>query len=430
MSFEWRQENPILTPDRKIIKGGMWKHQRDWWNSSGFIKLLVTGYGGGKTLIGGKRAISMALHNAPVPYMCVSPTYDLAMTTTVPTISALLDGRKIPYHYNVSKKLFTIRYTNEKGQTYPAFIWVRSGENPKRLKGSNLCGAWIDEPFIQDKEVFMQMLARIRDPESKHMELNLTGTPEDLNWGYDISEGDESENYPDLHLIRASTRDNLALPERYIETLTNAYDEKLIDAYMDGKFVNLSTGPIYYNFNRERNVLVDKDMEKGPFYLGMDFNVDPMAAVVFTVKGERIHYIREFELPNSDTEQMIEHAQEEMKGKIVGAYPDPSGKARKTSAPAGRTDFTIIKNAGIKVNARKKAPGVRDRRNAVNRKFKDNTATIDPRCKKLIRYTEQLTHAKLKKQEEMTHLRDAADYPCEFIFPIKRPKLEVNIDVY
>ena len=425
MSFLWRQDNPIMAPDRKIVTGGMWQHQRDWWNSDAFIKLLVTGYGGGKTLIGGKRAISMALHNAPVPYMCVSPTYDLAMTTTVPTIEALLTGRRIPYHYNVSKKLFTIRYTNEEGQTYPAFIWVRSGENPKRLKGSNLCGAWIDEPFIQHKDVFLQMLARIRDPESKHMELNLTGTPEELNWGYDISEGDEKEDYPDLELIRASTRANLALPTRYMQTLLKAYDAKLVEAYLDGKFVNLSSGQIYYGFDRARNVQKVKDMEGGPYYLGMDFNVDPMAAVVFTVKGERIHYLREFELPNSDTEQMIDYAQEKMKGKIIGAYPDPSGKARKTSAPAGRTDFTIIKSAGIKVNARKKAPFIRDRRNAVNKKFKDNTTTIDPACKKLIRYTEQLTYDKLNKQEDMTHLRDAADYPVEFIYPIKRPKLEV-----
>ena len=414
-----------MTPDQKIVTGGMWQHQRDWWNSDAFIKLLVTGYGGGKTLIGGKRAISMALHNAPVPYMCVSPTYDLAMTTTVPTIEILLTGRRIPYHYNVSKKLFTIRYTNEKGQTYPAYIWVRSGENPKRLKGSNLCGAWIDEPFIQHKDVFLQMLARIRDPESKHMELNLTGTPEDLNWGYDISEGDERDDYPDLELIRASTRANLALPARYVQTLMNAYDAKLVEAYLEGKFVNLSSGQIYYSFDRVRNVQRVKEMESGPYYLGMDFNVDPMAAVVFTVKGERIHYLREFELPNSDTEQMIDYAQEKMKGKIVGAYPDPSGKGRKTSAPAGRTDFSIIRAAGVKVNGRKKAPFIRDRRNAVNKKFKDNTATIDPACKKLIRYTEQLTHDKLNKQEDMTHLRDAADYPVEFIYPIKRPKLEV-----
>ena len=425
MSFEWRQDNPIMTPDQKIITGGMWQHQRDWWNSEAFIKLLVTGYGGGKTLIGSKRAISMSLHNAPVPYMCVSPTYDMAMTTTVPTIEALLTGRRIPYHYNVSKKLFTIRYTNEKGQTYPAFIWVRSGENPKRLKGSNLCGAWIDEPFIQHKDVFLQMLARIRDPESKHLELNLTGTPEDLNWGYDISEGDEKEDYPNLELIRASTRANLALPAHYVQTLLNAYDAKLVEAYLEGKFVPLNDGQIYYGFTRERNVQRVKDMEGGPYYLGMDFNVNPMAATVFTVKGERIHYLREFELPNSDTEQMIDHAQKEMKGKIVGAYPDPSGKGRKTSAPAGRTDFSIIRAAGVKVNARKKAPFIRDRRNAVNKKFKDNTATIDPACKKLIRYTEQLTHDKLNKQEEMTHLRDAADYPVEFIYPIKRPKLEV-----
>nr|MCK4930054.1 hypothetical protein [Nanoarchaeota archaeon] len=65
MSF-WRQEDPELDADGLVVKGGMWQHQRDWWNSPKFIRALVMGYGGGKTLISGKRAISMARTNAPV----------------------------------------------------------------------------------------------------------------------------------------------------------------------------------------------------------------------------------------------------------------------------------------------------------------------------------------------------------------------------
>ena len=416
----WRKADPVLDDKGLMIKGGMFEHQRLFWDSTAFIKLLVAGYGAGKTFIGSKRAIAMCLENAPIPYMCVSPTYDLAMTTTVPSIEELLDGRRIRFHYHTQKKLFTIRYKGRTGK-----IWVRSGENPKRLKGSNLCGAGIDEPFIRDREVFLQMLARVRAPGAKHREINLTGTPEDLNWGYDISEGDERENY-DLEVIRASTRSNLALPSTYVETLTNAYDDKLLQAYLEGEFVNMASGRIYYGFERSRNVKEVPEMEKPPYYIGMDFNVNPMAAVIFTMKGERVHVCYEIELPNSDTEEMINHAQDKTHGKIIEAFPDPSGKARKTSAPAGRTDFTILKDSGVEVSARKKAPAIRDRRNAVNKKYKNGTITVHPRCKKYIRYREQLNHENFIKQEKagMAHLCDAGDYAIEYKFPIKRPIIQ------
>ena len=194
MSF-WRQEDPILDAAGLVTKGGMWQHQRDWWNSPAFIRALVMGYGGGKTLISGKRAISMARTNAPVPYMYVSPSYKVAKRTIIPTIKELLDGRKIPYRYNKSDFEFKIKAGKRTG-----IIWVGSGDVPDSLKGPNICGANIDEPFIQDKSVFDQILARVRDPRARIREITLTGTPEDLNWGFDICEGDDRHKY-DIELI-------------------------------------------------------------------------------------------------------------------------------------------------------------------------------------------------------------------------------------
>jgi hypothetical protein len=414
----WREADPVLNDANEVIKGGMWPHQRDWWNKPNFIKVLVMGYGGGKTMISGKRAIAMARHNRGVPYMYVSPSYKIAKRTIIPTLEEMFDGRKIRYKYNKSDFEFKIKG----GGT----IWIASGDDPKSLKGPNLCGANIDEPFIQDKEVFNQMLARVRDPKAKRREITMTGTPEDLNWGYDICEGEDRDRY-DLGFIQASSRDNLALPPEYLETLTNAYDDRMVDAYVDGKFVNMSTGRIYYGFERGRNVQTIPMPQGAEVGLGQDFNVNPMAGALFWTKGRHMHFFKEIELPNSDTEQAIGVSLEEARkarGVLTTAYPDPSGKARKTSASAGQTDFTIIKSAGVQVKARFKAPPIRDRRNAVNKKLQMAEITIDPSCKRLIRYLEQLCHELLNKQESMTHLTDAVGYAIEYLYPIKKPIIQ------
>lgn len=402
--------------DGHVVKGGMFQHQRQWWDSKAFIKALVTGYGGGKTYIGAKRSIAEALLNNGVPFMAVSPTYKLAKRTIIPHIEDLLTGRNIPYKFNKTDHEFKLLHKGRKG-----VIWIGSGDDPKALKGPNLCGALIDEPFIQEKEVFDQMLARVRDPRAVHRNILLTGTPEQLNWGYDICEGDDRGKY-DLELIQTGSASNLALPPDVVERLMRAYDEKMAEAFVKGKFVNMATGRIYYAFTREKNIIEKPIPEGVELRVGMDFNVDPMAAAVFWTQGNHMHIFDEVELPNSDTEEMRKHLLDKYPD-ITTFYPDPACRQRHTNAAGGLTDLRILQGPPADrktVKARAKHPTRRDRFNATNKKLYDGSLTISAKCKKLIKYFEQLAHEKLTKQDEMTHLTDAATYPVEYIYPIKR----------
>lgn len=423
MSF-WRKEDPVLDALGSVIKGGMWSHQREWWDSTQFIKALITGYGAGKTLIACKRAISLALENAPSPHICVSPSYKVARRTIIPTIKALLDGKMtvrkdLSYRYNKTEFEFIIRCGSREG-----LIWVLSGDDPASLKGPNVGSAGIDEPFIQDRSVFDQVLARVRDPVATHREITLTGTPEDLNWGYDICEGEEKENF-DLVLVRASTTANKALPPDYALRLKKGFTAKAAQAYLDGRFVSLSEGLVYYGFDADINVvdLPDPGHELG---VGMDFNVDPMSAIVFWVNGPRMHVIDEIEMPNADTEQLCSDLRERYPGRIRTVYPDASGKSRRSSAPGGKSDFWYIRQAGFDIDAPAANPLIRDRYNAVNGRFKPAaggpTLTISPKCRKLKNYLMGYSHQKLNKQKEMSHILDALGYPVHRLFPIK-PKI-------
>ena len=78
----------------------------------------------------------------------------------------------------------------------------------------------------------------------------------------------------------------------------------------------------------------------------MDFNVNPMTAVVAQRAGDQCHVIDEIILPNSNTQQMMQEINRRYAGREGVVHPDPSAESRKTSAPAGETDLTIIEREG------------------------------------------------------------------------------------
>lgn len=448
----WRREDPVIGEDGLVTKGGMFPHQRKWWDMPNFIKAMVAGYGAGKTLIGSKRAINLALLNNGQPHFWVSPSYKVAKRTVVPTLIELLDGKKawrpgFNYRYNKSDNEFKIVDGNRRG-----IIWLGSGEEPDSLKGPNIGSATIDEPFIQDEAVFLQMLARVRAPRAVHREIGLLGTPEQLNWGYEICEGEESARY-DIGVMHVSTLENLALPQQYFDTLLTGYTQKMQEAYLKGHFINLSKGAIYYGFSKDRNVVRLEDPGH-ELLAGMDFNVDPMAAMVFWRNGPHMHIVSEIEIENADTEYMCNvletdntsnESGEYLRGQIKnfltdkGArrvhtiYPDASGRARATNAPGGVSDFTIMRgpqNDRFEVISKSSNPKIRDRENSVNGKLNPvkgaPTLTIDPACKKLIKYMLSYTHELRLKQKQMSHLLDATGYPTAYLYPVTKPMVQAR----
>lgn len=423
----WRKEPVEFDEKGSVVRGGFNAKQLEWWNLEAFIKLFVAGYGGGKTNILCKRAISSALQNAPASVALVSPTYTMATDTTISTTADMLAGkqslyghREFRWRYNGNRHEFVIHF---RGRV--ARIRVYSGENPTRLKGANLAAAYIDEPFIQDEEVLTQMVARVRHPQARLLEIGMSGTPEELNWGYKLATGKLGTQLS-VGVVRASTLDNPVLHKDYVARLRAKLDPLAQRAFVDGEFVNLSTGRIYYSFDEERNMRrlpLPKTVQLGA---GMDFNVDPMSSAVFWTNGTHVHFFAELELPNSDTEYACSALKEAYwHHGLRTIYPDASGAQRSTSG--GRSDFSIIRRMGFAIKANASNPMRRDRFTAVNAKLADGTITIDPSCEKLLEYLRTLTHANAKKTvgKRATHLTDAFSYPVAYLFPKDRSALSV-----
>jgi len=392
-----------------IEKDNLLKHQRRWWDLPNFVKLMVGGYGSGKTYCGALRSIYLSYLNSPHPGMYVSPSHNLSQKTIVITLKEIMDKAEMDYTYNQMKGEFLIHNWNGR-------IWLGSGDKPDSLRGPNLAWAGIDEPFIQKREVFDQMLARVRHPEAKLREIFLTGTPEELNWGYQLTNSEKL----DIGVIQASTLDNPYLPEEYKQNLLNAYTPEQIDAYLHGKFVNLTQGRVYKEFDRDIHI-THRELEGWEISGCIDFNVDAMSCLIFASNTNEIHVFDEYRLKNSGTYDMAEAVKTKYPG--ITLYPDATGSARKTSS--SQSDHDILRQYGFRVITPKANPHVRDRVNAVNRMLKDRRLTME-NCEFLIMDLDRNVWRNGdidKRDPEQSHCSDAIGYAVNWLFPIVSRKI-------
>lgn len=422
MSF-WRKDDPIFSPTGSVIVGGMFHYQRDWWDRENFVKVLLGGYGSGKTVCLAKRGIAAALHNAPAPSMFISPSYPLAKQTIIRTIRTLLNGKRalLAGFDFVELRQFPWTFEISYGPKQ-ATILIYSGKDPDQLKGPNIGWAGIDEPFIQDEKVLDQALARVRDPAAKRHEIAMAGTPEGLNWGADIIEGSRRDQF-DLACVRASTRENKALSPAYVKRLLAAYSEADAAGYVDGFIVNTTKNATAHAYRKENNV-VDAVMPPGArLFAGMDFNVNPLAFCVGWVHGKRAHYIADYELNNSDTSDAARTLRADFPT-LVDVYPD-SNSGRSTNSPGGKTDYDFLTAAGFRVHRYPGGnPPVRDRVNTTNGMLRNALGevrlTVSPKCESIIRTLSTLNGERATRH--LQHMFDALSYPIVYLFNESRPR--------
>ena len=336
--------------------------------------------------------------------MYVSPTHGLAQKTIILTLKEIFRRSDIDFTFNQNKGEFRIH-------NWDGLIWIGSGDKPDSLRGPNLAWAGIDEPFIQKREVFEQMTARVRHPGATQSEIFLTGTPEELNWGYQLV----NDSKLDIGTVNASTLDNPHLPQDYKDSLLAAYSQEQIDAYVYGKFVNLTQGRVYKDFSRDKHVM-KRETEGWEIAAGQDYNVDANTVCIFAYTSKEIAVFDEIRLKNSGTYDMAEALKEKYPG--IKVMPDSTGSARKTSS--SQSDHDIMRQAGFQVLAPRKNPPVRDRVNAVNRLLREERITFT-NCPNLIMDMERNVWRNGdidKRDPEQSHASDAIGYAINWLFPI------------
>lgn len=363
----------------------------------------------------------------------------------------------VPRDYVKRRLISELRIETHWGQV----LECRSAESPDALRGPALDHCGLDEFASMDPVVWTSVIRpALADKEGSAL---FTGTPTDAGGAFHslfergqgkavALDGEYSSEALGVGSWRSweyTTEQGGWVSRSEIEAARSEMDEKEFEREFLARFTTLGNRVLYaYNpMIHDSEEAVDDGVS--PLVLGMDFNVDPMTAIVGRVvrreDGKReLLIFDELVLSNSNTFEMGEElmarygarplsseevALREQFKQIEGetplfrprsltVFPDASGRARKTSASPGETDFTILRKLGIAVVAPPRNPPIRNRINCTNAMFRaasgEVRAYVNPKCKKLRKTLRQWGYPEGSQVPDKTsgldHAGDALGY--------------------
>lgn len=384
--------------------------------------LFVAGFGSGKSLT----MVLKILDDLSFPGARIgayAPTYDLLKLITITYLEEFLTESQIPYKMNKSSFIMDV-------EGYGPII-LRSMDNPGRIVGYQTFRAHIDEldtmREVQATEAWNKIIARNRqkivvDGVIQTNKVSAYTTPEGFKFAYKRWVKNKVDGY---ELVRAPTRSNPHLPPDYIESLRASYPAQLIDAYLEGEFVNLTSGQVYRSYDRKLNDTEETVQGNEPLFVGMDFNVMKGCAIVHVLRNGQPHAVDEI-VDSFDTDHQILTLKQRYQNNHISVFPDAAGKSR-TSSNTTETDLAKLKMAGYRVVVDYSNPLIKDRVYCMNamlcnglgeRRYKVN-------IRKCPNYAEALeqqvydTNGVPDKSSDHDHKTDAGGYYIAKEFPIR-----------
>jgi hypothetical protein len=376
------------------------------------FRVLISGRRFGKTFVAINELARFArIPNRKVWY--VAPSYRQAKSICWIDLKDKVISHR--WHKKINDSDLSILLKNN------SLIALRGADNEQSLRGVGLDFIVMDE-FADIKKYAWNEVLRPTLSDKKGHAL-FCGSPKGYNWAYDMFvKGTQDKEWKSF---KFTTLEGGQVDQEEINQAKDDLDERTFQQEYEASFVNYS-GIIYYNFNRAVNILNDYKLTNDTIHIGMDFNVDPMAAVVGQIKNNDLIIFEEIQIWSSNTNEMVEEIKRRYKGKII-IYPDPASRQRKTSA-GGFTDLSILKNAGFEVKTRPNSPLVRDRINSVNSKLKNangkSSLFMLKSCKNMIKSIERQVYKENThvpdKDSGYDHFNDALGYLVEYVYPLRR----------
>ena len=399
------------------------------------FRVMVAGRRVGKTYIMLMALLLTAIRKDGAKVWYVSPTYRQSKMVAWEILKSIIPSRIVKKILETELKIVFINGSH---------IALKGADKSDRLRGPGLDAIALDEFAMWD------------DPSAWHEVLRPTladtggwlivgSTPKAYNHLYDMALKGWSDDFPDWMTFHATTREGGRVSDEEIEILKSELDERVFNQEVLAMF-EVIQGRVYYKFDRKENVKDDLSKPTTEILIGMDFNIDPMSAVVAVASGDQCHIIDEISLSSSNTESMGKEVAKRY-GRLLPAdhrrigcnvdvshitiFPDPAGKARHTSSGAHITDITILKRMGFKVKCLSRAPMIMDRVNSVNAMIESADGVrrlyISTKCKKLIACLEGLEYAGNlpDKTRGLDHLPDALGYMIWTRFNLLKPAYKI-----
>lgn len=173
---------------------------------------FVGGRGAGKSWIGAYKFFKRVRANRL--YMIGAPTYPMLRDTTFRSFQTMARLLRRPYRLNKTDNIVTLQNG--------AHVLLRTTNDPERLRGPNLSGAWFDEASLMVEDAYDIVLPSLRENGEQGW-LDLTFTPKGkAHWTYKRLKL-RGEHDVATDLIHSHSRENPFLPPGFVETLERQF---------------------------------------------------------------------------------------------------------------------------------------------------------------------------------------------------------------
>jgi PBSX family phage terminase large subunit len=383
-------------------------------SSKARFRVLISGRRFGKTYLAVTEMMKYASQpNKRIWY--VAPTFKMAKDICWSALKEMLNQFNWIEDINETTMTITIRQSN-------STISLKGADNYDSLRGTGLDFLILDEFADIDKRTWFEVLRASISDRLGHV--LMCGTPKGYgNWSYEMYlKGKQDKEWESFQF---TTIQGGMVAKSEVEQAKQDLDQRTFRQEFEGTFENYA-GSIYYNFHPVESVVQRQIDWTKPLHIGMDFNVSPMSACVAQIEKEKIYIVDEVVIYGSNTDEMCQELKDRYGSRMkIFIYPDPASRQRKTSA-GGRTDLSILQNAGFEVKVKHRHPAVRDRINAVNSKLKDSNGKryifVSNSCKIVIKGLTRQTYKEdtniPNKEDGFDHMNDALGYMIDYIKPL------------
>lgn len=401
--------------------------------------LFVGGFGSGKSEAMLNQAIMDALVHPDAIIALFEPTYLLMEDILIDRLMGKLRALDLyPNHIKSKKRILT------KHPQCGTFI-LRTLDNPDKIVGYTAYRSHVDEidtlPMDKADQAWKQIQARNRQllpgVDDCFNRVSAYSTPEGFNFTHDQWVTNKTQYH---EFVRGPTSSNPFLPDDYEEVLRATYPENLCKAYLEGEWVNLTSGQVYDSYNAELHDTSEMVQGDENLFVGIDFNITKMAATIYVkraanhespMKNVIWHAVDEIS-DAYDTEEVIEILKERYPKNRITFYPDSTGTQRKGMGKSvAKSYIAMLEDAGYTCLFNRTNPLIKDRVVSMNNALEKGLVKINFfNCPAIARCLTQQAydkHGQPDKTKGTDHQNDATTYPIAYEFPIRRPAAHIPV---
>lgn len=379
------------------------------------FRVLCAGRRFGKSILAIREMAKFARQpNKAIMY--VAPTYGMARNIIFEPLKQKMRDLRWVKKINETRMEITL-VNNSK-------IMLRGAENYDALRGTGVDFLVMDEMADIKPEAWSEVLRPTLSAQNPPGSALFVSSPKGLNHFKDLF--DLGKTQDEWESWQMTTIEGGNVPPEEVEAAKRDLDEKTWRQEYEASFENYSS-LIYWAFDLEESVQKWEPKELKQVMLFCDFNVNPIVGAVVVRTEYGLHIIDEIAIYGSNTDELAQEMRRRYPKEQIICFPDPAGGQNRTSA-GGRTDHSILQNAGFRVLFRPRHPKVKDRINAVNSLLlntnKERRLFVDPKCREVIKSLSRHAYKEgtmiPDKDNGLDHMSDAIGYGVEYLFPVTK----------